>query len=146
MDKITTIVLVVLLMGFTVYNNIPKKQTEANIQAVGDSSDSLKKLTKAFRSIENREDKLLIHKIWTGSYLYLKNCEKMTSTSQFEPVLQRVQESYGQEVGKYPDFTDALSEYLVDVGYDDPKPLTTRSERLEFAEIFKGLMEATKYE
>ena len=47
---------------------------------------------------------------------------------------------------EYPEFTDAVSEYLVSVGYNVPKPLTTDEQRKDFANIFQSLAEATKNE
>jgi len=106
----------------------------------------LDEVQSEFQKIENKEDKILMHKLWTGAYLYLKNTEGISHTAQFDGILGRVQEDYNWQRDKYTDFTDALSKYLVSEGYDEPRELKTRSDRLWFAEIFKGLMEATKYE
>ena len=106
----------------------------------------LAKITDEFNKIENNDDRLLIHKLFAGAGSFLEVCETLDGTYQFDPILAKVQTSYGWDREKYPKFTDAISNYLVDVGYDIPKPLKTKEERLAFAKIFKNLGEATKYE
>lgn len=103
-------------------------------------------VSKVFSEIQSREDKLTIYKLFAGSAEYLKNSKSLQTTRQFDPILGRVQSSYGWNREKYPAFTDAVSAYLVSVGYNEPKPLTTDQQRKDFANIFQSLAEATKYE
>ena len=84
--------------------------------------------------------------VFSGAGEYLNNCEELSSTGQFDPILGKVQSSYGWNREKYPELTDAVSEYLVSVGYQEPKQLTSEPERQSFAKIFQDLAEATKYE
>jgi hypothetical protein len=136
------IVLCLFLAGCTI--NIQRKDLD-KVLPVG-STPELTKVTQVFTSIESSEDKLLIHKLFSGAGEYLNSCEELSSTGQFDPILGKVQSSYGWDRERYPDLTDAVSEYLVSVGYQEPKQLTSESERQSFAKIFQDLAEATKNE
>ena len=120
-------------------------QTKTNVVIIGDSEE-LQKVQEVFQSIESKEDKLLIYKLFAGAGEYLKNCKNMDNTSRFDPILGRVQSSYGWDRERYPEFTDAVSEYLISVGYDEPKQLNNSKDRKDFAKIFQDLAEATKHE
>lgn len=126
--------------------NVKSFSEKQIVSQVFKDGTSLDLVQSEFQKIESKEDKILIHKLWTGSYLYLKNTDGIAHTAQFDPILGRVQSAYSWKREKYPDFTDAVSEYLLSEGYDEPRELSSRSDKLWFAEIFKGLMEATKYE
>jgi hypothetical protein len=135
------ILIIVLLVGVASYEDY----TAATPQVIS-SESSIDKVSQAFSEIEFKEDKLTIYKLFAGSAEYLKNCKSLQATQQFDPILGRVQSSYSWNREKYPAFTDAVSEYLVSVGYNTPKPLTTDQQRKDFANIFQSLSEATKYE
>ncbi|MAR66600.1 MAG: hypothetical protein CL833_05040 [Crocinitomicaceae bacterium] len=140
---------VLVLAATTAWSNLSSYFTEKEEVAVVSTDESnsfLSKITEEFKKIENKDDKATIYKLFAGAASYLEVCESLDGTYQFDPILARVQNSYGWNREKYPDFTDAVSNYLVDVNYDDPKPLTTKQERLDFAKIFKNLAEATKHE
>jgi len=111
------------------------------------STDSLKstldKVRQSFLKIE-KQDQELIYKMIAGASDYLKNAESLSSTSQFDPVLSRVQSSYGWNREKYPEFTDAVSNYLISAGYEEPKELSSKEDRLKFAKIFEDLEESIK--
>jgi len=139
--KSKIVLIIALLVGVASYENY----TAATPQVVADDS-AIGKVSQVFSGIESREDKLTIYKLFAGSAEYLTNSKSLQSTQQFDPILGRVQSSYGWNREKYPAFTDAVSEYLVSVGYNEPKPLTTDQQRKDFANIFKPLAEATKYE
>lgn len=113
---------------------------------VAGNSPELTMVQQAFNSIESQEDKLTIHKLFAGAAEYLSNCEELDTTGQFDPILGRVQTSYGWNREKYPDLTDAVSDYLVSVDYQEPKKLDSKESRDQFAKIFTDLAEATKYE
>lgn len=134
--------LCLFLTGCTI--NIQRKDVEA-ILPVGNTPE-LVRVEQTFNSISSQEDKLTIHKLFSGAAEYLSNCEELDSTGQFDPILGKVQSSYGWNREKYPALTDAVSDYLVSVGYQEPKKLTSKSERDQFASIFRDLAEATKYE
>ena len=97
-----------------------------------------------FSQITDEEDKVLIYKLFSGASEYLKNAKKLENTSQFDPILGRVQSSYGWAREKYPDFTDAVSEFLIESGYDEPRKLDSDEDRLWFQAIFESLAGATK--
>jgi len=113
---------------------------------VSDSSDLIAQVSDEFNKIESKDDKILIYKLFSGAANFLEVCEDMDGTYQFDPILSKVQTSYGWDREKYPSFTDAVSNYLISVGYDIPKPLKTKEERMGFSKIFKALSEATKHE
>lgn len=135
------ILIAALFVGAVGYENY----TATAPQVIADDSPA-DGVSKAFSEIQSREDKLTIYKLFAGSAEYLQNCKSLQATQQFDPILGRVQSSYGWNREKYPAFTDAVSEYLVSVGYNEPKPLETDQQRKDFANIFQSLAEATKYE
>lgn len=128
--------------------NVEVLDQSSDLVVVGDSvlNPELKKVQVAFNAIENREDRLTIHKLFSGAADYLSVCEELDNTTQFDPILGKVQSSYGWDREKYSTLTDAVSAYLVYVKYDEPKTLKTPDDRQQFAKIFKDLSEATKYE
>ncbi|MCP4442759.1 MAG: hypothetical protein GY810_27960 [Aureispira sp.] len=138
--KSKTLLILTVASACVLYQYIP-----ATSQVVGDDSET-SKVSEVFSSIGSKEDKLTIYKLFAGSAEYLQNCKSLQATQQFDPILGRVQSSYGWDREKYPEFTDAVSEYLVSVGYDEPKPLTTEEQRKNFSNVFQSLAEATKYE
>ena len=109
------------------------------------NTEALKNVKREFDKIESVEDRETIHKLFSGSASFLTTCKSLKGTYQFSPILGRVQSSYGWNREKYPKFTDAVSDYLVEVGYDEPKQLITTRERLDFAQIFIDLSKATTY-
>jgi hypothetical protein len=109
-------------------------------------TDELAEVAEVFNEIESDEDRLLIHKLFSGAAEYLVNCETMQMTAAFDPILGKVQTSYGWDREKYPELTDAVSEYLISVDYQEPKELKSSKDRKDFAKIFQNLAEATKYE
>lgn len=135
------ILIAALFVGAVGYENY----TATAPQVIADDSP-VDGVSKAFSEIQSREDKLTIYKLFAGSAEYLQNCKSLQATQQFDPILGRVQSSYGWNREKYPAFTDAVSEYLLSVGYNEPKPLETDQQRKDFANIFQSLAEATKYE
>lgn len=107
------------------------------------STNGLEKVRSEFSKIP-KEDQVLIYKMVAGGADYLKNAQSLSSTSQFDPVLARVQTSYSWDREKYPSFTDAVSEYLISSGYEEPKELSSREDRLKFSKIFEDLEAALK--
>lgn len=107
------------------------------------SNQSLDKVKSEFSKIP-KEDQILIYKMIAGGADYLKNAQSLSSTAQFDPVLARVQTSYSWNREKYPSFTDAVSEYLVSSGYEEPKELSSKEDRLKFSKIFEDLEAALK--
>ncbi len=149
------IIIALLCLTFTgcIEVSFHRPESEVNVEVTEDPSElvvgnvsPLQKVQAAFDAIENAEDRLTIHKLFSGAADYLSVCEDLDNTTQFDPILGKVQSSYGWDREKYSNLTDAVSEYLVSVKYDDPKPLRTKSERQQFAKIFMDLSEATKYE
>lgn len=105
---------------------------------------TLELVKEEFHKIESKDDKILIYKFFAGSANYLDSVKTLTSTGQFDPILGRVQTSYGWSREKYPKFTDAVFNYLVSVKYDDPKSLSSPEEIKAFQKIFADLAEVTK--
>lgn len=149
MNKLFSILFIVLFAGcIEIKVSTPEKNEEPAPVVVGDSklSPELQKVKIAFDSIQDVNDKLTIHKLFAGSADYLAVCEELETTAQFDPILGKVQSSYGWDREKYPALTDAVSEYLISVKYQEPKSLKTDQDRKAFAKIFQDLSEATKYE
>jgi len=121
---------------------------ELNNAVVGAVSQSelLSKISEEFMNIDSPSERRLICVLFSGSAEYIKNCQTLESTTQFDPILGKVQSSYGWNRERYPSFTDAVSEYLIDVGYDEPMDLDNEENREWFYKIFSNLAEATRYE
>jgi len=109
-------------------------------------TEELELVKKEFQAIPNMQDKVLIHKLFLGSALYLYNSNYMSSTKQFDPILARVQSSYSWDRKKYYNFSKSVSDYLIAEGYNEVKVLETPQDREWLANIFAGLAEATRYE
>ena len=107
-------------------------------------ADLLKKVHDESIKIESEEDRELIYKLLSGAAEYLSNAKSIKNTSQFDPILGRVQTSYGWNRESYPDFTQAVSDYLVAAGYDEPRKLDTKEDRDWFQGIFEALAQATE--
>ena len=106
---------------------------------VSSDTPQLTKVAEEFNKIESALDKLLIYKLFAGAGEYLSVSDFSGNTSQFDPLLGKVQSSYGWKREKYSAFTDAVSAYLVSVGYDVPKQIATEADRQAFSKIFKDL-------
>lgn len=144
-DKIIVFLLIVLsfVFGGSILPSIKNTNSSSAISN-DDESQYLKNVNKKFTEIESKEDKILIYKLFSGAAQYLEASEFTGSTSQFDPLLGKVQSSYGWNREKYSSFTDAVSEYLISVKYDEPKNISSKSDRLAFAKIFKDLVGAVK--
>lgn len=144
-DNVLILILFVALFTGLGSNIMPQK-----IKVLKDDNQSLsselKQVKEEFSKIESKEDKILIYKLFSGAGDYLQNAEKLSSTPQFDPVLGRVQTSYGWNREKYKSFTDSVSNYLKSVDYQTPKKLESKTDRENFSKIFKSLAEVTKYE
>ena len=148
-DNIQTIVTTVcvcicLALGYDKAKTFINTEPNNDMHIIQSISPELENVKNQFNKIESNTDKELIYKLFVGSAEYLNACETMLATNQFDPILGRVQSSYGWKRDKYPAFTDAVSEYLISVGYDKPKALKTADDRKEFAQIFQDLVEAIK--
>ena len=148
-NNINTILLLqtVAIVGFLFFQNteLPTSKPSTPPSVVA-STDEVDNVRNEFKKIQSTDDKVLIHKLFAGSAEYLQVCEELNNTSQFDSILGKVQTSYGWNREKYPDFTTAVSDYLVSVDYDTPKELKTKEQRMEFAKIFDVLAEATRNE
>lgn len=122
-------------------DSAPDSPEEVKKKAV---AKALNKVHEEFVNIENEKDKSLIYKLFSGSAEYLHNSVSLENTGQFDPILGRVQSSYGWNRESYPEFTQSVSEYLVEVGYDEPRKLDSKESRDWFQGIFESLAEATK--
>jgi len=147
-QHITNILLGLLLIYFASSFGFSAKLVPEPIakKTVATETPELKKVTEEFNKIESKDDRVLIYKLFAGAAEYLNNCQTMTETSQFDPLLGKVQTSYGWDRERYSAFTDVVSDYLISMDYETPKKLETKDQRKDFAKIFQGLAEATKYE
>ncbi len=115
-----------------------------SIDEVDKSKLLLDNVRKEYLKIKSEDDRELIYKLLSGGAEYLKHAVSLTSTRQFDPILARVQSSYGWDRDTYPDFTDAVSEYLKHSGYEEPRSLESKDDRAWFLNIFESLSEAIK--
>ena len=138
------LVIVAFLFGNNATNLFKDTIVKTPILSVDVQSEYLNKVSEEFAKIESKEDKLLIYKLFSGAGEYLDASSFTGSTGQFEPLLGKVQSSYGWKREKYPAFTDAVSAYLVSVGYDNPKQIATQADREAFSKIFKDLAKVLK--
>ena len=140
--------LALILGGYIASDRILDISTPITISGNGNDegsenlSPALLKVREEFLKIQNEDDRVLIYKLFSGSAEYLQNSSFVGNTGQFDPILGRVQSSYGWEREKYPAFTDAVSEYLIHVGYDQPKDLDGPESRQRFHSIFENLVTA----
>jgi hypothetical protein len=126
--------------SFTLSSQVTADTTDETAEL----SDALKKVRSEYLKISDEADRVLVYKLFAGSAEYLSNAVSLQTTSQFDPMLGRVQSSYGWERDKYKKFTDAVSDYLIDAGYDEPRKLSTEEDRKWFRDIFKSLTNAIK--
>ena len=134
---------VLALVGF---NSVKPEICDTPIAAYKSEASKIDKVKEEFSKIESKDDKILIYKQFAGASDFLFSAKKLTHTGQFDPILGRVQSSYGWDREKYQDFTSAVSEYLIEAGYDNPKKLESKEDLESFRKIFQELSEATKYE
>ena len=123
---------------------LPSQVTEDTTDEAAELSDALKKVRLEYLKISDEADRALIYKLFAGSAEYLSHAVSLQTTAQFDPMLGRVQSSYGWEREKYDDFTDAVADYLIEAGYDEPRKLSTEQDRKWFRDIFRSLADAIK--
>ena len=140
------LVFLILFSGCSYQQPMEISEKRLIIMNMSEMTDELIAVQAAFDAIDSNEDKLLIHKLFSGAGEYLANCKTMQMTAAFDAILGKVQTSYGWDREKYPELTDAVSEYLISVDYQEPKELKSSKDRKDFAKIFQDLAEATKYE
>ena len=137
----------VFVVGYTVAI-VPFDFLPQSISTVSDDdvelSDALKKVRTEYLKISDKADRTLIYKLFAGSAEYLSHAVSLKTTAQFDPMLGRVQSSYGWERDKHKEFTDAVSDYLIEAGYDEPRKLSTEEDRKWFRDIFRSLTDAIK--
>jgi len=127
-------------------NNVAGDTIGDTIGDTANESQLLSRITEEFMKIDSSGDRRLICVLFSGSAQYIKNCKTLESTRQFDPILGEVQSSYGWDRERYPSFTDAVSDYLVFAGYDEPVELNNEKNKENFYKIFSRLAEATRYE
>ena len=138
---------IVFVAGYTVAI-VPFDFLPQAISTVSDDdvelSDALKKVRTEYLKISDKADRTLIYKLFAGSAEYLSHAVSLKTTAQFDPMLGRVQSSYGWERDKHKEFTDAVSDYLIEAGYEEPRQLSTEEDRKWFRNIFRSLTDAIK--
>ena len=149
------LILGTLQLADVTHRVLPETSVADNVSAEeSDSKDSedreslvlakLDTVRQEYSKIDDESDRVLIYKLFSGASEYLKHSKHLDNTSQFDPILGRVQSSYGWAREKYPEFTTAVSEYLVEAGYDEPRKLETQEDRDWFQSIFESLAGAIK--
>ena len=140
----------VFVMGYTVAI-VPFDFLSQSISGVSDDQEervelsvALKNVRAEYLKISDTADRTLIYKLFAGSAEYLSHAVSLKTTAQFDPMLGRVQSSYGWERDKHKEFTDAVSDYLIEAGYDEPRKLSTEEDRKWFRDIFRSLTDAIK--
>lgn len=129
-----------------------EKPVDKNVDQEESSSESDFVMTKTLKRVKAEydsmrdKDKENIYKQFSGSYLFLKTNKSVKKTSDFDPILGRVQSDYGWNREKYPEFTEAVSDFLLEQGYDEPKVLDNDEDREWFCQIFYSLYMAIKNE
>ena len=118
--------------------------SDDNQEEVEELSAALKKVRAEYLTISDKADRILIYKLFAGSAAYLSHAVSLQTTAQFDPMLGRVQSSYGWERDKHKEFTDSVSDYLIEAGYDEPRKLSTEEDRRWFRDIFRSLTDAIK--
>ena len=108
-------------------------------------TDSLKKVRLEFLKME-KADQDSVYKQFSGSALFLKNNKVLKSTDKFDPIFGRVQSDFGWNREKYPDFTTAVSEFLKEQGYEQPRMLDSETNRTWFYNIFYSISMSLKNE
>lgn len=146
--EITNIPLKLLLMSVFIIGC--EKPANKNVDQEESESDFVMtktlKRVKAEYDLMRDSDKEDIYKQFSGSYLFLKTNKSIKKTSDFDPILGRVQSDYGWNREKYPEFTEAVSDFLLEQGYDEPKVLDNDDDREWFCQIFYSLYMAIKNE
>lgn len=136
--------LALCLGGYVALDRVPDISDSTVL--VGEDSEKLSPallgVREEYLKIENQSDRILIYKLFAGSAEYLKHSVSLKHTGQFDPMLGRVQTSYGWNREKYPDFTQAVSDFLVEAGYEEPRELLEESDRKWFQGIFESLVNA----
>ena len=150
---------IVLILGTLLFNKeFSQAQPDAPVVVSNDTGNSgsesvgevdkakllLDNVKKEYLKISSKDDREIIYKLLSGGAEYLKHAVSLTSTRQFDPILARVQSSYGWDRETYPAFTDAVSEYLQHAGYDEPRSLESEEDRAWFLNIFESLAQAIK--
>ncbi len=104
------IIIALLCLTFTgcIEVSFNRPESEVNVEVTEDPSElvvgnvsPLQKVKVAFDAIEIAEDRLTIHKLFSGAADYLSVCEDLDNTTQFDPILGKVQSSYGWDREKY---------------------------------------------
>lgn len=119
--------------------DVPSEETKFVLTA------SLKEVAKEFKSM-SKEDQDCLYKQWAGAASFIKSSKSLESTKDFDPLLGRVQADYGWNREKYPKLTDAISVYLKEQGFQEPRELKSSSDREWFYNIFFSLSMAVKNE
>jgi hypothetical protein len=142
MRKVLVLLLCFSLFGCLQTKDETPEQKEANTIVL---TDELSAVKEEFLKMDE-DDQDSVYMQIAGAALYIKNSKSLGKTSDFDPILGRVQSSLGWDRGKNPDFTDALEKYLISQGYTEPRELNTDKDREWFLNIFNSLYIALKYE
>lgn len=108
-------------------------------------TQSLVNVREEFNKIPE-EDQELIYIQFAGSAKFIERSTTLRSSSDYVQILGRVQSDFGWDVEKYPDFTTAVSDYLTEQGFDNPRLLDSPEDKQWLINIFNNLTNAVKYE
>lgn len=119
----------------------PIKEREEVLSKVN-YSDTLTKVYEESKKMK-QEDRDFAFKQFSGLNQYILNSQ-IESSIKIDGLITRFQSDYKWNSGKYPLFTDAVSKYLEEKGYDKPIKFDTQENRDKIASIFFDLADATK--
>lgn len=140
---------VLLLLTVLMFIGCERPSVDTSVDKSEDSklvlTNTLKEVVKEFNKM-SKEDQNVLYKQWAGAASFIKSSKSLESTKDFDPLLGKVQADYGWDREKYPELTDAISEYLKEQGYEEPRELTKKSDRDWFYNIFFSLSMAVKNE
>lgn len=106
-------------------------------------TDDLADIRREFNKM-SEEDQDNIYKQIAGAVEFLDHSKNLNSTSEWSPLLNRVQSDFGWEQDKYPAFDSAVDRYLISQGVDTPRSLQEEENRIWFRNIFIDLKNAIK--
>jgi len=92
----------------------------------------------------SEDDQDNIYKQIAGAVEFLDHAKNLNSTSEWGPLLNRVQSDFGWQQDKYPAFDSAVDKYLISQGVDVPRSLKEEDNRVWFRNIFVDLKNAIK--
>lgn len=116
----------------------------AKLEVKTASLDSFQQaIREEFVKIESKEDREYIYTTSAGAAAFLHKA-KLDNSENFDVFWREVASDYSWQTDKYPNFNKAVTEFMLNRGYDEPRDLSKESDREWLAKIFEDLAAATK--